>query len=128
MYLASLFHAGCTGTASTVFGIVTSILNTLFIVGMGFSVTFAAELLYLISESPEFTASLEAAATSPGGTGTVIIPQLDIEEMKRNNRLMLGGGVVCLIFWTVVLVLLAILSTESNFAIHKRRNEPWQQL
>ena len=104
MYLVSLFHAGCTRMASTVLGIVASILSTFFIVGMGFSVTFAGELLYLITEFPVFAAVLEAAASS-GGAGAVTIPQLDVEEMKKNSRLMLGGGVICLIFWTVVLVL-----------------------
>ena len=104
MYLVSLFHAGCTRMASTVLGIVASILNTFFIVGMGFSVTFVGQLLYLITEFPMFAAILEAAASSCE-TGAVSIPKLDVEEMKKNSRLMLGGGVVCLIFWTVVLVL-----------------------
>ena len=105
MYPVSLFHAGCTRTASTVLGIVASILNTFFIVGMGFSVTFAGQFLYLITEFPMFAAGLEAAASSGGTPGAVTIPKLDVEEMKKNSRLMLGGGLVCLIFWTVVLVL-----------------------
>ena len=91
MYLVSLFHAGCTGMTSTVLGIIASILNTFFIVGMGFSVTFTGQFLYLIT--------LEHVAAVLDYT------QLDVEEMKNHCRIMLGGGVVCLIFWTIVLVL-----------------------
>ena len=100
MYLASLFHAGCTGKASTVLGIVTSILNTFYIVGMGFSVTFTGQFLYILM-TPELAAVLDAAA-NPGGTATMSI---DVQEVKKNGYLMLVGGVVCLIFWTIVLVL-----------------------
>ena len=93
MYLASLFHAGCTGKASTVLGIIASILNTFFIVGMGFSVTFTAVFLYQII--------FEVAAAKL----VLISLQLDVEKVKKHNFVMLSGGVVCLIFWTVVLVL-----------------------
>ena len=88
MYFVSLFHAGCTGNASTVLGIFASILNTFFIVGMGFSVTLSCALFFY-----PIPPKLAAEA------------QLDVEEIKRYCRIMLGGAVVCLIFWTVVLLL-----------------------
>ena len=39
MYVAAVLHAGYTGKASILMGIFASILNTFFVVGMGFSVT-----------------------------------------------------------------------------------------
>ena len=77
MYLVSLFYAGCMGKASTVLGIIASLLNTFFIVGMGFSVTFTGVFLYEIT--PELAAFIEAVA-NPGAT--VIMSQL--EELLPN--------------------------------------------
>ena len=83
MYLAALLHAGYTEDASTLMGIFASILNTFFVVGMGFSVTYAGNYLY----------------TSGHPASTEDDPYLHF------FRLMLGGGMICLIFWTIVLVL-----------------------
>jgi hypothetical protein len=68
-------------------GVFSSILNTFFVIGMGFSVTVQGSYLYrtLHQHSDEYS-------------------QED-RDLIRSSRLMLGGGMVCLIFWTVVLVL-----------------------
>jgi hypothetical protein len=82
MYVAAILHAGCTGKASTLMGVISSILNTFFVVGMGSSVTAQGKYLYRTQhdEYPD-------------------------HDLIHSSCLMLGGGVVCLIFWTVVLVL-----------------------
>ena len=87
MYIASILHAGYTGKASLLMGIFASILNTVFVAGMGFSVTSAGNILYrnLQQHSGEYS-------------------QED-SDFILSSRLMLGGGMVCLIFWTVVLVM-----------------------
>ena len=87
MYVASILHAGYTGKASLVMGIFASILNTFFVVGMGFSVTTVGKYLYqsLHQHSGEYSQ--------------------EENDIILSSRLMLGGGMVCLIFWTVVLVL-----------------------
>ena len=89
LYLASLLHAG--KPSYLMMGIFASILNAFFVVSMGFSVTSAGKYLY---NSPHL---LDTAST-----------QQDVEDIQEDvyyNRLILGGGMVCLIFWTVVLVL-----------------------
>ena len=87
MYVAAILHAGYTGKASILMGIFASILNTFFVVGMGFSVTVEGSYLYqtLHQHTGEYS-------------------QEDHDSI-HSSRLMLGGGVVCLTFWTVVLVL-----------------------
>ena len=91
MYLASILHAGYTGKASSLMGIFAAILNTFFVVDVGFSVTTAGKYLYN---------SLQ-----------ILTPTLQQEVEDRlkydvyYHRLILGGGIVCLVFWTVVLVL-----------------------
>ena len=87
MYLAALLHAGYTEDASTLMGIFASILNTFFVVGMGFSVTLAGKYLYTSSHSDTNSQDTED------------------DPYLHFYRLMLGGGMICLIFWTIVLVL-----------------------
>ena len=87
MYVAAILHAGCTGKASILMGIFASILNTFFVVGMGFSVTVEGSYLYqtLHQHTGEYS-------------------QKDRDSI-HSGLLVLCGGVVCLTFWTVVLVL-----------------------
>ena len=109
MYLASLLHAGYTGKASSLMGIFASILNTFFVVGMGFSVTSAGKYLY---KSPHL---LDTASS-----------QQDIEDIKEDiyyNRLILGGGMVCLICWTVVLVLWPFYRPKGTSYSHTTNDE-----
>ena len=87
MYITAILHAGYTGKASILMGIFASILNTFFVVGMGFSVTAEGSNLY------------QTLDQHTGGYS-----QEDRDSI-HSSRLMLGGGVVCLTFWTVVLVL-----------------------
>ena len=47
MYIAAILHAGYTGKARILMGIFASILNTFFVVGMGFSVTIEGSYLYI---------------------------------------------------------------------------------
>ena len=84
MYVAAILHAGNTGKASF---LMASILNTFFVVGMGFSVTVEGSYLYqtLHQHTGEYS-------------------QEDRDSI-HSGLLMLCGGVVCLMFWTVVLVL-----------------------
>jgi hypothetical protein len=87
MYVAAVLHSGYTGKASTLMGVFASILNTFFVVGMGFSVTVQGSYLYQTLHQHPSEYSQED------------------RDLIRFIRLMLGGGVVCLMFWTVVLVL-----------------------
>ena len=87
MYVAAILHAGYTGKTSILMRIFASILNTFFVVGMGFSVTVEGSYLYqtLHQHTGEYS-------------------QED-RDLIHSGLLMLCGGVVCLTFWTVVLVL-----------------------
>ena len=72
LYLAALLYAGCSGDASTMSGIFAAILNTFFVVSMGYVVVSVSSIKYLASSA-----------------GVL-------------SNLILGGGVVCLIFWTFI--------------------------
>lgn len=90
MYFVAILHAGSSGKASTLMGIVASILNTFFVIGMGYLVTIEGSSLYqsLHQHSDDYEYSQEGEV-----------------DAIHSSRLMLSGGVVCLVFWTVVLVL-----------------------
>ena len=105
MYLASLLQIGYTGKASTLMGIFASILNTFFVVGMGFSVTYAGKNLYehLHQHFGEYT-------------------QED-NDIIHSSRLILAGGAVCLIFWTVVLVLWPFYRPKGTSHSHTANSE-----
>ena len=81
LYMAALLHAGCSGGASTVMGVFTSVLNMIYLYLMGSFVTDAAIVLYECNHDP--------------GCGVVDV----------SLRLLLGGGVVSLLFWGCVLAL-----------------------
>jgi hypothetical protein len=87
MYVAAVLHAGYTGKASTLMGVFASILNIFFVIGMGFSVVAQGNNLYRILHQHSGEYSQEE------------------QDSIHSGRLMLGGGVICLVFWTVVLVL-----------------------
>ena len=84
MYVAAVLYAGYAGKAT---GILASILNTFFVVGMGFSVTVEGSYLYQTLDQHAGEYSQEE------------------RDSIHSSLLMVGGGVVCLTFWTVVLVL-----------------------
>ena len=79
LYLAALLHAGCAGGASTMSGVFAAILNTFFVLNMGSAVVSVCVGKYLLDQS---TSSVPA-------------------ETTHNFDLILGGGVVCLLFWTI---------------------------
>ena len=81
LYLAALLHAGCSGGASTVMGVFTSVLNMIYLYLMGSFVTDAAIVLYECNHDPG----------------------CDVVDVSL--RLLLGGGVVSLLFWGCVLAL-----------------------
>ena len=85
LYLAALLYAGCSSDASTVSGVFAAIFNTFFVLSMGYAVVGVSIIKYSDSEirrSGFFTSS-------------------DPQEVYNEN-LILGGGVVCLIFWTII--------------------------
>ena len=85
LYLAALLHAGCSGDASTMSGIFAAILNTFFVLSMGYAVVGVSITKYSDSQR---TRSRYSTSQDP--------------QVVHNENLILGGGVVCLIFWTII--------------------------
>ena len=81
LYLASLLHAWCSNDASTMSGVFAAIFNTFFVLNVGFEVVDISTVLYL-----------QVIAQ--------VIPSTS--DSQHFNGLILGGGVVCLFFWTIV--------------------------
>ena len=86
LYLATLLHAGFYGDASTMSGVFAAILNTFFVLNVGFKVLDIAILMYY--DARYRAESSRFYSTDP--------------EVIHSYNLILGGGVVCLFFWTVV--------------------------
>ena len=82
LYMAALLHAGFSGGASTMSGVFAAILNTLFVLNVGFTVVDITIVMY-----SQRRRSIFSFPTS---------------DSQHNNSLILGGGVVCLFFWTIV--------------------------
>ena len=80
LFLAALLYAGCSGGASTMSGVFAAILNTFFVLNMGSTVVSVCIGKYLLDQS---SSSIPA-------------------EIRHNFDLILGGGVVCLLFWTII--------------------------
>lgn len=83
LYFAALFHAGCSGGASTMSGVFAAIFNVFFILNMGSTVVSVCVTKYIVDQT-----------TSNFTTET--------QRALYYADLILGGGVVCLLFWTVV--------------------------
>ena len=83
LYLAALFHAGCSGGASTMSGVFAAIFNIFFVLNMGSTVVGVCIVKYLLDQS---TSSITA----------------ETRQAIYYTDLILGGGVVCLFFWTIV--------------------------
>ena len=81
LYFAALFHAGCSGGASTMSGVFAAIFNVFFVLNMGSTVVTVCIAKYTLDQ--ESISSLS-------------------EESLHNINLALGGGIVCLLFWTIV--------------------------
>ena len=79
-FLIAILHAG-SSRSDTIFGILVSILNTFVMVCVGFLVTVAGLTVYVYKES------------------------LLNSDLSHNINLMFGGGIVCLLFWTALVVL-----------------------
>ena len=91
LYLATLLHVGFSGDASTMSGVFAAILNTFFVLNVGFKVLNIAILLYYDARSrAEYSESSYSSYTSTDS------------EVIYSYNLILGGGAVCLFFWTVV--------------------------
>ena len=83
LFLAALLHAGCSGGASIMSGVFAAILNTFFILNMGSTVVSVCIAKYAVSLST-------SRATA------------ETRQTMHIYDLILGGGVVCLLFWTIV--------------------------
>ena len=92
LLLAALLHAGCSGGASTVMGVFTSILSTVYVVLMGFMVTHFGEAFYTICQVEVDGHKLLNCS--------FLHSSLDI-----NLIYIFAGGVGSLFFWTFVLAL-----------------------
>ena len=87
LFLAGLLHAVCSGGASTIMGVFSSILNTLYTVFVGYLVFGFGELFYDICHIDKINCS-------------VFHSSLDINWIYA-----FSGGVASLFFWTTVLAL-----------------------
>ena len=85
LFLAALLHAGCSGGASTMSGVFAAILNTFFVLSMGSTVVDVCITKYLFLQDQSTFSFTE-----------------EILQVIHNGNLILGGGVVCLFFWTIV--------------------------
>ena len=83
LYFAALFHAGCSGGASTMSGVFAAIFNVFFVLNMGSTVVTFCVWKYTLDQESFSSFS-------------------DLEEIIHNIDLGLGGGIVCLLFWTIV--------------------------
>ena len=83
LYFAALFHAGCSGGASTMSGVFAAIFNVFFVCQMGSIVVSVCIAKYSLDQV-DFTFTDE------------------ILQAIHNYNLVLGGGIVCLLFWTIV--------------------------
>ena len=85
LYMAALLHAGFSGDASIMSGVFAAIFNVFFILSVGFKVLDISIVMYNFRDLPE---TLSFYTTDP--------------QMTYTNNLILGGGVVCLFFWTII--------------------------
>ena len=85
LYFAVLFHAGCSGGASTMSGVFAAIFNVFFVLSMGGTVVIICVFKY----------TLDQLDTTTLAAGT-------LQDIYYHSDLVLGGGVVCLIFWTII--------------------------
>ena len=79
LYLAALLHAWCSNDASTMSGVFAAIFNTFFVLNVDFEVVDISIVLY-----------------------AQITPSTSDSQHFNGTSLDLGGGVVCLFFWTIV--------------------------
>ena len=89
LYLAALLHAGCWGGASTVMGVFSSILGTVYTVFIGFIVVAYGKGFYTVCQ-------LE---------GTKPNCSIDHSYLGANLILVFAGGVGSLFLWSFVLML-----------------------
>ena len=114
LYLAALLYAGSSRGASTIMGLFTSILNTFFIVCIGYMVTASGILLAYLPDST-LLEHLPQAADSERFQPTY-------SQTIHNIRLVLGGGVICIFFWIIVLILWQLNSSNENSTLHEQRD------
>ena len=84
LYFAALFHAGCSGGASTMSGVFAAIFNVFFVLNMGSTVVTFCIWKYTLDQESISSFSEETL------------------QIIHNIELGLGGGIVCLLFWTIV--------------------------
>jgi hypothetical protein len=85
LYFGAVFHAGCSGGASTMSGVFAAIFNVFFVLNLGSRVIGVCITKYIVNREQ--------------------ISRFSAEETRRalyNSDLALGGGVVCLFFWTII--------------------------
>ena len=91
LYLSSLLHAGCSGGASKVMGVFTSILSTVYTVFIGFLVIFFGKSIYSLCQ-------LESKLNKPNCS-------IDHSSLNINLIYIFAGGVGSIFLWTIVLAL-----------------------
>lgn len=115
LYLTSFLHAGCSGGASTMSGVFSSILNTFLVVNMGYKLVDISRTKYTQSQAP--TSSYDYYYNSD----TYIS---DTERaIRHNHSLILGGGVVCLFFWMIICAAWHFYRVKGSRAQHVRLEE-----
>ena len=93
-------------------GLFTSILNTFFIVCIGYMVTASGILLAYLPDSTLLELLPQAADSERF--------QPTYSQTIRNIRLVLGGGVICIFFWIIVLILWQFNSSNENSTLHEQ--------
>ena len=86
LYLAALLHAGCSGDASIMSGVFAAILNTFFVLNVGYTVV-----------KTSFEKEIRIEYSRWFGPDSRIDP-----EDVHIDDLILGGSAACLFFWTVI--------------------------
>ena len=108
LFLAALLHAGCTlRSASTMMGIFTSILHTVYAVFMGYIVTEFGRYIYFSCR--EYQQSTDSGSGLPPNNCSLFHSSVDI-----NVIYVFSGCVGSLLFWSVVLALWPFYQQHSS--------------
>lgn len=93
LFLAALLHAGCLRGASTVMGVFTAILQTVYVVFMGFITTELGRYVYFSCQK------------SPSLSLDCSLHRRNSPTLNVNVIYTLAGGVGSLFFWSIVVAL-----------------------
>ena len=104
LYLAALLHAGCSGGASTMSGIFAAIMNTLFVLNVGYKLVDVSITKYKYSKFglDPLTLSIFSNDFNIDASSDAALRSEAEQTANYINNLILGGGIVCLFFWMIV--------------------------